>query len=208
MEKRRKEEVKQIRLDADTATLMLDALGGMVSPALRALVNEHFRTEVEREGEMSLEFLQGFFSGLFFGQNWLLKTGGREHELGLMTQLTLEAARKYLEQIEKSVATGTVEAEFVESRTELGEEQLILITEVLIFFHLEAVLHASSFEMAVACSAEIERMLRETVRKLLRLNLRDPRFREAFNEYFATHPLPKIRQEGWEWLSEILAWES
>ncbi|MHB1163024.1 MAG: hypothetical protein ACYCZZ_00620 [Minisyncoccota bacterium] len=203
-------EIKRIRLDADSAADMLDKVGHVVNPVLKAIVDTRFRFAEKEEGEMSLEFLQGFFSGLFFGQNWMIHLPVGDRAVGFMTQLTLEAARKYLEQIEKCVAngqgTGGVETGLVRAQTELNEEQIILITEVLTLFHSEVI--SSAPELGIDCSMEIQESLQVTLRSLLRLSLKSPEFRKSLNKHFSAHPLREVREEGWEWLSEILVWES
>ena len=60
---------------------------------------------------------------------------------------------------------------------------------------------------ALVLSNGTDEMLRDASRKLLRLSLQDPRFRLKFNEYFASHPMDDVREEGQRWLSEVLVWE-
>jgi hypothetical protein len=51
----------KIRQDADTAATIIEKLGNTVEPALRKAVAAHFSVDEEQEGELSLEFLQGFY---------------------------------------------------------------------------------------------------------------------------------------------------
>ncbi|MHB0865770.1 MAG: hypothetical protein ACYC1Y_02625, partial [Minisyncoccota bacterium] len=175
-----------------------------------AVIDTRFRFAERGEGEMSLEFLQGFLSGLFFGQNWMIRISAGDRAVGFMTQLTLEAARKYLEQIEKQVVnakrTERLETKSARAQTELSEEQIILITEIFALFHSDVILCTP--KLGIDCSMEIQESLQGTLRNLLRLSLKRPAILKSLDKHFRTHPMREIREEGWEWLSEILVWES
>jgi hypothetical protein len=98
-------ELKAIRQTADGATLVVDSLGDFTHPAIKKAISAHFAVEVKENGELGVEFLQGFYSGLMFAQNWLMNTSGPQSQpVELVSQLTIEAARKYLEQIEKQAS--------------------------------------------------------------------------------------------------------
>lgn len=98
-------EIKAIRQDASMAALVVEQLGNTTEPTVRAAVAAHFAVDEEQKGECSLDFLQGFYSGLYFAQNWFLHaTGSKSIPTHLISELVIEAARKYTEQIEKNLS--------------------------------------------------------------------------------------------------------
>ena len=92
-------------------------------------------------------------------------------------------------------------------QTELDEDHLIFITEVMVLAHSRITLLSSSLVVTLLYSNGMDDMLQESLRKLLRVSLQYPSFRKKFNEHFAAHPLREIREEGQQWLSKILVWE-
>ena len=93
-----------IRQNADVATAVVEKHGNKIHPILRQAIDSNFRIDIAEKGELSVEFLQGFFSGLMFANIWLTDLGRESTPQGqCVADLTVEAARKYLERIEKEV---------------------------------------------------------------------------------------------------------
>jgi hypothetical protein len=93
-----------LRQNAISAATVVERLGNMTEPLLREAVAAHFLIEEEQQGELSIDFLQGFFSGVHFAQTWLLKVEGPASKSAqLVSELAIEAARKYIERFEKQV---------------------------------------------------------------------------------------------------------
>ena len=93
-----------VKQNADTAATILDQLGGRIHPVMREAVDSIFGVDIEQNGEHSVEFLQGFFSGLMFANHWLVKTGEPSRkDVLLVADLAIQAARKYLDSIEKQL---------------------------------------------------------------------------------------------------------
>ena len=95
-----------IRQSADTAAQMLHALGDTVPPIVKDAIDAHFDIEAKANGMPGVEFMQGFFSGVFFANDWIAKSSASGPAIGIATNLTLEAARKYLERIEEQLQAG------------------------------------------------------------------------------------------------------
>lgn len=93
-------ELKAIRQSADSAAVAVEQLGPTVDPLVTRMVQLHFQMEEAENGELSIEFLQGFHSGLFFALTWLVQHPGKS-ATGMITDLSVEAARKYVDKIEK-----------------------------------------------------------------------------------------------------------
>ncbi|MFA5998107.1 MAG: hypothetical protein WC814_01845 [Candidatus Paceibacterota bacterium] len=93
----------------------------------------------------------------------------------------------------------------------LEESQILFFTELIALMYCSAVRKAC--QMFIQSDVPIgplflEGALRENLRALLREPLRNPFFREKFNRYFRTHEHPDIRNVAYEWMGEILVWES
>lgn len=88
--------------------------------------------------------------------------------------------------------------------TELSEEHLIFIAEILVLSHLKMQFNAPTKVLDLYCAAWCADMTQESLRHLLRASLRDPRFREKLCTHFSAHTLQSIREDGWEWLSGML----
>ena len=97
--------VPAVRQTADSASDVIEKCGPAPHPTFRKAVDAIFRLDVEESGEHSVEFLQGFFSGLAFAQMWLAAASVNQLDPAVMmvSDLTIEAARKYLEKIENHV---------------------------------------------------------------------------------------------------------
>jgi hypothetical protein len=100
-------ELKAIRQTADAAAVAVDQMGHTVNPLITAMVQLHFELDEAASGELGIEFLQGFYSGLFFALSWVLHNPMPERShAGLLTDLNVEAARKYINQIDKLANKG------------------------------------------------------------------------------------------------------
>ncbi len=92
-----------IRQSSNVAVQIVELFGDTVRPELRNMMEKYFELEVKQNGKLSVEFLQGFFSGLFFANSHLLDVGVEQQKFLIVTDLAIEAARKYLEQIEENL---------------------------------------------------------------------------------------------------------
>lgn len=94
-----------IRQNASSAALVVEQLGHMTTSSLKELISTYFSTEEEQNGKLSLEFLQGFYSGLNFAQARLARSlGPSSTSTQLITEVAIEAARKYNEEVEKQAS--------------------------------------------------------------------------------------------------------
>ena len=96
-------------------------------------------------------------------------------------------------------------------RPVLSGSTLVLLAELLTIFRQ---LNESTVEcinnnkgLRFFYTENLDKMLCEAMREILRVPLQDPRFRKQFNQHFTEHPMRMLRQEGVEWLSEVLLWE-
>jgi len=93
----------------------------------------------------------------------------------------------------------------------LEESQILFFTEMIALMYCSAVrqtcLTLMRSDIPIA-PLFLEEALRENLRALLREPLRNPLFREKFNQYFRTHQHPDVRSVAYEWMDEILVWES
>ena len=93
-------------------------------------------------------------------------------------------------------------------QTEIEEDHLIFITEMIVVNYATFEFVTPHPDVAMMCAARTAEMMEETLRKLLRKSLQQPAFRAKFDEHFSRHPMQEIREDGWEWLSRVLVWES
>ncbi len=97
-----------------------------------------------------------------------------------------------------------------EFEVELNEDNIIFLTELLVTFYLNSVEKSSSHPGNIPFAIYIDSvgsLSQDTLRKLLQTPLKHPIFREEFNIYFASHPVPKLREDGVAWLENMLQWE-
>ena len=94
---------KTIRLDADMAALFLEeADRHQTTPeALQELMQMSFEEDEKVHGVPTIEFLQGFFSGLMLAKGVLFQTEGGQQSADDVARLAVEAARRYIDRIEK-----------------------------------------------------------------------------------------------------------
>ena len=94
---------------------------------------------------------------------------------------------------------------------QLTDDQIIFLAEMLVAGHCSAIrvqLRETRSNGYSIMAPMLEETVRENVRDLLREPLRDLRFREELKEYFSRHPNETMREFGWNWLEEVLVWES
>jgi hypothetical protein len=94
-------DIKGLRQNADTATSVIELLGSDPDLVLQNEVLKGLKLDIRQGGPMSLEFLQGFFSGLYLAQNYLgQREGPTPAALGI-TELTVISAELWLKRIDE-----------------------------------------------------------------------------------------------------------
>ncbi len=95
--------IMSLRQDATVATNIVELAKDHLDPKLRRAIDAHFAAQSLRE-PLTAEYVQGLFSGMYLAQNWLRMKKHDDEAIGLITGLTIELARKYVEHIEAAVA--------------------------------------------------------------------------------------------------------
>lgn len=92
-----------LRQGADVAIGIIDHTEGETDPQMRRAMDSHFAAQ-RLHGPLTAEYVQGLFSGMYLAQDWLKKKNHDDEAVALVTKLTIELARKYVEQIESDLA--------------------------------------------------------------------------------------------------------
>lgn len=98
---------------------------------------------------------------------------------------------------------------------ELGEDNLLLMAEMLVLGHLgvadefiedsDTRLHPIVFFLTLY---QMDSSFEAVAKELLRQPLRQVTFRQRFFEHFSKHPSKSISSFGLKWLEEVLKFES
>ena len=97
-------DLKRLRVDADTASQIIDAIGKDLHPVIREDIECQVALEETVGGPLDPLFMQGFFSGVKFMHDWLIAMKGVDSRSTFATsQVCIALAYEYTRIIERSV---------------------------------------------------------------------------------------------------------
>ncbi len=128
----------------------------------------------------------------------------------------LESARKRGEHWPKQeIKVRKLQSKIAETKNEMvfdisvSEDNLILLTEMLILSEIfrQDYTRQNSNIITMSCSYQFGISFSDTLRDLLEIPLQNSNFRKLFTEHFVKHTISLFREDGAEWLEDVLVWE-